>query len=106
MKSPSIGDCPRKIGLIAEPWTMRAVNMMKPPTKSEVGIGLPLIVLNSLISRVIRSRIFKPKKPIKKQIMLDTNVLKSQRSILIKVGLEKAITIYNSLKESNLLENL
>jgi hypothetical protein len=70
---------------------MRAVNIIKPPTKSEVGIGLPLIVLNSLISKVIRSRIFKPKNPMKKQIMLETNVLKSQRSILISVGLENAI---------------
>jgi hypothetical protein len=85
---------------------MSAVNMIKPPTKRAVGIGLPLIVSNSLISKVIKSRIFKPRKPIKKQIILDTNVLSSQRSILIRVGFEKAIIKYNSLKVLKLLDNL
>jgi hypothetical protein len=106
IKFPSRGDCPRKIGLTAEPWTMSPVNMIKPATKRDVGIGLPLIVLNSLISKVIRSRIFKPKKPIKKQSILDTNVLKSQRSILIRVGLENAIIKCNSLRELKLLDNI
>lgn len=103
IKPPMIRDCPRKIGLVADPWTMRAVKTMKPPTKRAVGTGSPLMALNSRMSIVIRSRIFNPKKPTNKQMMLETKVLKSQRSMPHKVGLETAIlskTSYNQLHTS------